>query len=522
MEDKFKNQETIFNVFIAINDYILEKEENNTLNFIDHFMFQATSYYISILHDSFLIKDNSFCKCFIYRSLIEVIAIMNMYLADDVDEEAEELIKYYAYIIEYNTYRKYKNILDGKQFYFEQIKNNFSTAKDVYRKALDDINCEEFRKLINSKLPFLRENYSYDKLIQTYCSDLYQYYRIMSVMIHPNDLNLTVDLPQNMQFELLEYNLVLPILKIIEKCYANVNLPKSKSLREEIAVISNNPLNNAYMNYASTQKQALFALADMIEKKYNHNTQSEVFRELGKSIVSISLDKTFGFSEIVKSKFKMIIEMIALNYYIAKIPHIEGFEYLAQLFSKHTRIKVMEICNINTEESFKDAYECYLKSGDQISFDAFKEKFSSSLGFIPEPSSISKLVYQFIDDITANDEVMRAHRKMLYDEAQNLSHANGYMISANSGAFMEYSTVTTFVDISVDFLINLYYSIYKLYNDTEGNNKENKYVYDIRKYQKQYHRAAVSKDKLDYMFKDKQVTFDGMPYVLKNMEVCNK
>lgn len=519
MEDKFKNQEILFNACIALNDYILEKEKNNDLDFIDHYMFQATSYVISILHDDLMIKENSFCKCFIYRSLIEVVSIMNMYMVGDITEDAKELINNYNYIVEYSTYRKYKSILEGKQFLFEQIKNNFTDAKSIYRKALDDINSDEFKKLVNSKVPFLGENYSFDALVQKYFNDLYEYYRILSVMIHPNDVNLTIDLPGQLDFEVLEANLFLPIMESMEKYYINAKLPKSKLLREEVAYISGNPLNNAYMNLATSQKQALFDLADMIEKKYNHNTQSELFRELGRSIVSISLDKTFGFTEIVKAKFKVIIEMIALNYYIATLPHFEENAYLAELLTKHTRIKLMEIYGIDTKEKLKDAYECYLNSGDNISFEDFKIKFSSSLGFISEQTSIAKLVYKFIDDITANNEVMKAHRRMLYDESQNLSHANGYMIVANSGAFMEYSTVTTFVDESVDFLIELYYNHYKLYNDTEGEHKENKFVYDIKKYQKRYYKAATAKDKMDYAFKDCKVTYDGKPVNMKEFGV---
>ncbi len=77
MEDKFDYREVLFNACIALNDYILEKDKNGKLSFIDHYMFQATSYTISIIHDDLLIKEISFCKCFIYRSLIEVVSIIN-------------------------------------------------------------------------------------------------------------------------------------------------------------------------------------------------------------------------------------------------------------------------------------------------------------------------------------------------------------------------------------------------------------------------------------------------------------
>lgn len=518
--DKFQFEEVFFNVCIVINDYILEKEKEDDLRFIDHYMFQATSYVISILHDDLLIKDYSFCKCFIYRSLIEVISIMNMYLAGDITEDAKKLINNYNYITEYNMYKKYKKTLNKRQFDFDQIENNFKDAKQIYRDALNDINSSEFKKLLNSKVPFMGENYSFDSLIRMYCSELYEYYRILSIMIHPNDLILTIDLPKNMKFDALEANLFLPVMNIAEKCYVDVQLPKSKTLKQEFTFIFNNPINHAYLNMATSQKKILYKLSDLIEKQYGINTQSEIFRELGKAIESMTVDKTFGFSEIVKCKYKMVIEMIALNYYIATLPHFIEDRYLMELLTKHTRIKLMEIYGMDTAEKWKDAYNCYLNSGDNVSFDDFKEKFSASLGFIPEETSISKLVYKYIDSMSdSSDETMLAHMKMVYDEAQALSHANGYMITSNSGAFMEYSSVIPFTDMSISCMIDLYYLHNKAYNDTEGEHKANKFIYDVKKCLKEYEKVAQEKNKMDYELKDLKVGYDVKPIDMKKFGV---
>ena len=512
MDDELKYQEVIFNACIALNDYILEKEkeDDDNLTFIDHYMFQATSYVITILHDNLFIKNNSFCKCFIYRSLIEVVAIMNMYLAGDISEDVKELINNFNYIAEYNMYKKYKPRLNKRQFDFDQIENNFKNAKSLYRESLNDINSLEFKKLLNSKVPFIGENYSFDSLIQKYSNNLYEYYRILSVMIHPNDLTLTIDLQNDLDLVGLEANLFLPIMKVIEKCYLHSKLPKSRTLNEEIQFIFGNPLNHAYLNMASSQKNILNKLAAMIEKTHGLNTQSCLFRELGKCIESMAVDKTFGFSEIVKCKFKMVMEMIALNYYLATLPHFEEDIYLVELLTKHTRIKLMEIEGMDCRDALKDAYECYLNSKEEISYDDFIIKFEKSLGFIPNDTSITKLVYRFIEKMS-DDESRIAHMEMVYDEAQAMSHANGYMISSNSGAFMEYSSVIPFVDMSISFIINLYYSHYKLYNDTEGEHKENKLVYDLKKCLKEFDKVSQQKNELDYAFKDYRVDYNGMP-----------
>ena len=76
---------------------------------------------------------------------------------------------------------------------------------------------------------------------------------------------------------------------------------------------------------------------------------------------------------------------------------------------------------------------------------------------------------------------------------------------------MEYSSAIPFVDISISFLIYLYYKHNKLYNDTEGEHKDNKFVYDLKKYLKEYDKVSQQKNKLDYDLKDYKVDYNGMP-----------
>lgn len=507
MEDKEKWMEKFFDIYIQINDYILKKSENEELTFIDHYMFQATSYLISILHDNLLLKEQSYNKCFIYRSLIEVITIMKMYLAGDVPTDAEELINSYNYIAEYNIYKRYKSVLDKKEFNFEEIENNFKNTKSMYREVLNDINSSKFKDLLNSKLPFLKDDFTFDSLIQKYSPGFYSTYRILSVMVHPNDLLLTVDFLGSIEFEVLEANIHLVVFDIIKKCYLNVKLSSTKTLREEISLISSNEINNLYLNMATAQKKTLFKLADMIEEKHNENTQSILFRELGKAVESMAIDKTFGFNEIVKCKFKIVIEMLALNYYISTLPHNLEDQFLEELVTKHTRLKLMEIYGIDQKEKLEDAYKCYMNYDKNISFEEFKKKFFKSLGFVPGDISITKFVFNFIDALTKDNQDFGNHMKMVYDESQFLSHANGYMISSNSGAFMDYSSVIIFTDVCIEYIIELYYNRYKLYNESKGEHKYNKFIYDLNKCLKDYKKYAKIKNETDYKFKDFKVNY---------------
>lgn len=499
--DKYKHIEGIFNIYIQLNDYILKKSENEELTLIDHYMFQATSYLISIMHNNLMIREESFCNCFIYRSLIEVITIFKMYLNGDISEDSNELINNYNYIVEYNIYKKYKDPLDKKEFDFNQIENNFKEAKLLYRDELKDMNNKEFKNILNSKLPFLKDEFTFDELIKKYCEGFYQYYRILSVMIHPNDIILTIDYLNELDFEALEANIHLVVLETINKHYASIYLNSTKTLSQEINLISSNEISNYYLRMATSQKEALFRFAEKIEEQYDFNSQSELFRELGKAIESIALDKTFGFNEIVKSKFKMVIEMLAFNYYIANLPHDLENKYFAELVTKHTRIQLMEINGMDIKEKLDDAYKCYMNYDQNISFDDFKNKFSKSLGFIVQEISINKMVYNFIDTLTGSDAIFNNYMKMIYDESQFLSHANGYMISSNTGAFMDYSSVIIFIDLAVEYIMKLYVNITKLYNETEGEHKLNKFLYDINKSLKDFKKYAKLKNEVDDKFK---------------------
>lgn len=68
----------LFTKCVSVNDYILGKEKNNNLDYIDHFAFQLTSYVI-IIHNGVLDKECSVSLLFIYRSIIEIISILEMH-----------------------------------------------------------------------------------------------------------------------------------------------------------------------------------------------------------------------------------------------------------------------------------------------------------------------------------------------------------------------------------------------------------------------------------------------------------
>lgn len=186
--------------------------------------------------------------------------------------------------------------------------------------------------------------------------------------------------------------------KIIIENYPNLEIDHTRTFSYETTQITNNPLNIKYLSYVTKQCNALNHLAYNLRKKLNDNTQSYLLEELANYIHSMAIDKLYGYSELVKCKIKPVLETLALCHYIESRPHTEENSYLDKLLTKHTKIRLMIIHNMDPTNELLSAYELYKEECPGISYDEFKKVFKTSLGFISEKTSINKLVYSSIDD----------------------------------------------------------------------------------------------------------------------------
>jgi len=488
---------SVFNICINLNDEILEKEKKNeNLTFIDHYAFQASSYIISLIHNKVMINRKTICSAFILRSLIECMSLMKMYLAGKIPECATDLLNEYNYIVEYNIYKRYEKELDGKAFDFKQIQENYELTKAKYK---DHVNLTpgKFKKLIGSKVPFLLDEYSFDEIIKNNCQDYYKFYRLLSVIVHPSDLLLTYPTLQNEDLQPLTFRLFSDFLDIVAKEYKEYNFKCKKTLNDELLLIFPQNINSQYLDYATKEKDSLYNIAEIIEKKFKENSMSYILKELGNSIEEMAIDKTFGFSEIVKCKFKPVMEILATYNYIRKLPHTVETKYLEELFTISTRINLMEIYEDNSIEQINKAFELYKNVKSNISYEDFSKNYKYTLGFIPYKQSFNQFVRTLIDDFVKKDDTLNAHMKMVYDESQFLSHANGYMISSNTGAFMEYSSVIVFVDYLTLALLDYYIKWVKVYNIIEGNGSYSKFIDSILENKNTLSKIANDKNRMD-------------------------
>lgn len=498
----------LFDVLSSLNSLLLKGfEEDKKLSFLDYFAFQSTSYAISIIHNAIYIDHESIANIFILRSLIESISEMKMYLAGDITKESEELLREYSYIAEHNIYHKYED-LGSELFHLKDIDSNFKKAKEKYA-DLSKLSPKGLNNLLKTKLPFLLEEESFDSIIKKYYPEAYDYYHLLSIWIHPNDLLLTVPTIQEEKesIYLAEILALSELYKIIIENYPNIKIDPTRTFSYETTQITNNPLNIKYLSYVTNQCNALNHLANNLRKRLNDNTQSYILEELANYIQSMAIDKIYGYSELVKCKIKPVLETLALCHYIENRIHTEENSYLDKLITKHTRIRLMEVHGMDSSNELLSAYELYKKECHDISYEDFKKVFKTSLGFIFEKTSINKLVYSSIDDFYKLDSINGESLKLFYDESEYLSHGNGYMLQSNTGAFMDSSAAIELTDRTIVNYLYRYLIYWMTYDETEGDHHNEKTIHDIKKCKNMVNKSRIDKSRLDRKYKDRMSNY---------------
>lgn len=143
----------------------------------------------------------------------------------------------------------------------------------------------------------------------------------------------------------------------------------------------------------------------------------------------------------------------------------------------------------------------------KISYDDFLEVFAKPMGFLPKTTSLNQFVYDFIDCFIPTNIKSRLSVKLLYDESQCLSHANGYMLLANTGAFMDNHAAIGTIESAICHVLYNYHKLWDLYVKLEKDTSYQKLAYEIKKTAKIVSQNLQSKIQLDLRFKDQMVEY---------------
>ena len=449
-----ENLELNYNKLRVINRILLEKERTNgdNLTFVDYYMFHLSSFALSLYRENIINHEeqkNNYTLSIIFmlRSIIEDLAILTSY-EQEQPVNAGNLLKDYWAIFEYQIYKDYDEF-DNLVFNLSNMKVNYDKVKEKYEVTYKEwnLNSRERGKKLTSIIPFLKNGYSISKFIDDYKINYSSIYRLLSISVHPISITFMYD-KLKLDLNQLIKDVYIEIDTLIEKYYHSI---EEKSDCSFICEYSNyykkGSQPNLHILNSSTQIDFLKGTKiriDKILKKHSkevkiHNSMLDKIIEL---LRSISIDRAFGFSEMIKSKFKAFSELCATYYYLlihAREGKLVEYSLLIDYYTKYQIYKNVEINN--------RIISVYSKMIAPISLVDFKEKLSKELPVFLGYNSIREFVFQLFDKTLEKNSSLA---KILYEESQAFSHGNGYLLSSTDGAFNDYKSVIQIEDIIIE------------------------------------------------------------------------
>lgn len=429
----------LFSKILSLNFKLLKKSKNSNSCF---FINDVFDFYISSHAQSFLKSFAFGCidskgMCLNARCIIEGLALKTMNENNNMPENAPKLLKYQDYLIEMKQYNKFSEILP-EIFTTKDMNINFETSKNMYTKILGEkFSTKKIDKIMKSKIPFLcNPNLGYFDIIEKYLGEEYcSYYSIFSTLIHPN-CNLKVD----HQFLFTSF---IWIIDMLDKNYLTFNCDEELFLNNYLQITITNDTAQAYLNSILTVCNSLKKVKKTIERSYGENFLSDTMDGISILLYEMTLDKLMGFPEQMKCKFKPLIEQIASFYYVFTSDDQLNRYKLSKL---HFEIMIKKA---NKEEfDLSDAYEIYKAlCQNGVNNEKFEKEFIKTTGYtINEKGdllTITSLVNNVIDLIKQDEHGLtyKATSRIDYVESQMLSHANGYMWFANTGAWGDVNNI---------------------------------------------------------------------------------
>lgn len=395
------------------------------------------------------------------RCIIEGLALKEAFRSNYFDEFNLEFLKKQDALIEYKQYQKFKDIYDSFLI-LEDLKKEYEEAYKFYKESLCSTSEDDLKKIVNSQIPFIcNPKLSYRKIIEdTLGTEAAIHYSLISAKIHPtSNENLTT---KGDTFTLLD---TFELLK-----HEYFDLPKGQGdLRTLSMFIFSSKDAEKFNDLIKAECTQLENVQYDFEKNFGNNYVSNTFHTISMSIQEMMLDSVFGFSEQAKSKWKTLVELLAGFFEVYLNSDDVNDTY--RMLQYHEDVSVARSVKLEDEElkSLKEAYEFYKKKyPNGVDFDCFKHKFIMTTGFTIDENgkikTLTQLVNQLADlfkDSPSGTTSIADAIKLNYVEAQMISHANGYLWYANSGAFGDVNGLFYLFNTLMSFICFDISNIYK-------------------------------------------------------------
>lgn len=434
-----------FGVVFQKNMKLLKDSNDDAVNgdFESALDFYITSHSISLIKNLSLGIYFSVGSILNIRGIIEAKALLCMYKKGDINVDSQKLFLLQYKIIEYNNYKEVKNpenyVID-----INLVKQEYAKVKEKYKEYINDE--KELKKILKSQMPaLLNPCFKFEKIIKKYLSDdELKMYKLCSQIIHPND---NLILKKELQLD----NFYAYILSfIIDRYLLNDNYAINSTFTtyHNLIMGDKNSITYQIHKIILDQNVQLNRIAKTLEENIGANNYlSNCLLVLQNNLYDITMDHLLGLPEQCKLKWKPILEMFSTIYYLSQ--NIELRDNMYALFKIHS---IVQLCNnLSQRCDLRSCYELYKKMyPNGCNFEIFNKLFCSTMGFTINEKGLrynlndiclkyAELFNKQTFNINVNGKIgeMKIDNDIMlnYYESQMLSHSNGYMYYANSGAW---------------------------------------------------------------------------------------
>lgn len=447
--ETYKNCDSLFGKIYLFNQALMDKSEdkNHKPTPLEIFDFYITSNALPLLKNICIgpLTTTSVGSMIHARCVLEGLALKRYFQSADAKEINGELLDKQLFITEYWCY---KNIMSNFENCFVpgKVEKDFEETKSYYFKRLENLySKEQIRAFLSSSLPFtLLEKTNFKEFVNKYVGkEAAAIYATLSYYSHPgtNTFYKEKDL----------VSLALYVCELIEKEYSKLTKWHSCS---EWAKLLRSPISDELLYLCDQEKRLINSVADVVEKHFGNNYVSNTFNTIAYLIPDLGMDKIMGLIESVKIKWKTIFEIFSTfdNLYYGSM----GDQRFYNLLDIHKDYQFDKNLGGSGKEYLEEAYLIFSKlHKNPCSLKTFEEGFSKIDGYLITENGHCRRMVEIVNDFSKVYPLNWAESAIMnYRESQMLSHANGYMWNANSGAFNDSNPIFALVDMSVEYLFN--------------------------------------------------------------------
>lgn len=485
IEKRFEEEANLlFGQVYAYNYELLKKSEDDSLegkyNFIEIFDFYITSHALSLIKNMYYGYRESPGMLQNVRCILEGLSMKRMFQAGDISEEKVNLLQVQEFLIEYRYYSRFTDILN-LILIPEKLRKDYDDACVLFRSKLETkYNDKEIKNILRSNIPFLcNPAISHRFLIQKYLGSEYaMVYGLCSQIIHPSENN-SYKNSECSHFVMLAYVLIL-------NEYSHLPMTKT-SLKSHTLMSMSSAIARELYQIIGDETKILEGIAEVFSQFFEDNYVSNTLRTISLLGQEMMFDRLTGFSEQVKVKWKLMMELFSVFHYEYVIQGLCEERY--HLLIEHQNIQTSRNCNQHYD--LAHAYEIYKRlypHGCEMT--TFEKAFIQLTGYTIEESgnvvTLTHMVDQFIHRFSLGEEksIFEQGMKIDYVESQMISHANGYMWFANSGAWMDTYNIFQASDASLLFMLNEIQMVFEVHRTTEETTKFKSIINALRNGQK--------------------------------------